>query len=466
VACGDEDSDEPDVADQADAGDDMDAGADNNGEAPNRSGLGQGAWVIEGYSYQAHVQGDVVDLYEVSPLACIHVESFTYQAFLPTLFRDISWDGDVLVGLVRGGLTQHRLAPIEQLDPLCADGGTPTKGDPGYQLDMQFTFDVMWETFEEHYPFFALRGEHWEEAGQEARARIGRGLTEGELFWVIADVLETLQDGHVSLSSPVADFDGDKMPFQVLLEQEYEEQGEVYFDDFLVRELVAYLVAAEPLMAEPMRGQLGEVQWAHVDQDIGYLRMIDFEPEDEQERVALFEAALAELSDTETLVVDLRLNFGGEDSLSLDMLSRLATEVTPALRKAAFYQGTYLEEQSVSIEPLPEGPLYQGDVVILVSANTVSAAEVFTLAARELPSVTVVGQPTNGIFSDIFERTLPNGWKLGLSKERYLSPGGENFEAVGIPPDVALEAQVFAREDREAGLDASLQEAIEVVRGL
>lgn len=447
------------------AGDDM--GEEGDADLPGDSvdSLPEGVWSVVGYGYTFHVQGERADIFETSGLSCLLVQSLPSQALLPALFTEVTWEGPELVARVAGSVGLYRLAQEDQLNPLCEQGGTPALGDPGYQFDPVFTFDVMWQIFEDNYPFFAERGVDWEAVRTELRPQISADSSQEALFELFTQALGRLHDGHVSLTTEDGFFDSGPLPLLTQAQQEFEAQGGGgSLDDYVLQELLRYLGAVEPLLAEAPRGELGELTWAHVDSEIGYMRMLDFAPAQEAARLAMFDQALSDLSDTDTLLVDLRVNTGGEDSLSFSMLSRFAPARTLALTKAAFFQGDLLPESSAFIEPLPQGPTYTGQVVILVSDNTVSAAEVFALAGRELERVVILGQPSQGILSDVFSRTLPNGWELGLSHELYLSPSGESFEALGIPPDVPLQAPPFSLADREAGRDSGLEEAIALVR--
>lgn len=85
------------------------------------------------------------------------------------------------------------------------------------------------------------------------------------------------------------------------------------------------------------------------------------------------------------------------------------------------------------------------------------------MAMRELPTVELRGEPTSGELSDILSRNLPNGWVIGLTHERYLTPDGELFEMIRIPPDEQLEGEAFSRENRLAGEDPWLDAAIDAL---
>jgi carboxyl-terminal processing protease len=74
----------------------------------------------------------------------------------------------------------------------------------------------------------------------------------------------------------------------------------------------------------------------------------------------------------------------------------------------------------------------------VTSDMTVSAGEVLTLALRALPQVTHAGEATRGAFSDVLEKTLPNGWIVELSNEVYTDNQGIVWEGRGITPEHAF----------------------------
>jgi len=77
------------------------------------------------------------------------------------------------------------------------------------------------------------------------------------------------------------------------------------------------------------------------------------------------------------------------------------------------------------------------------------------------PHVIRVGANTQGVFSHVLVRRLPNGWKFGLPNEIYLTKDGETFDGVGVPPDISV--PIFAAEDLGSGRDAALEKALELL---
>ena len=104
---------------------------------------------------------------------------------------------------------------------------------------------------------------------------------------------------------------------------------------------------------------------------------------------------------------------------------------------------------------------YFGDIVLLTDKNTLSAAEIFTLALmNRTPQVIRIGDRTRGAFSDILPRKLPNGWLFGLSNEQYADEAGTVYEVTGIPPHIAVDMPTFLNA-LNVGKDITLERAIE-----
>ncbi len=101
-------------------------------------------------------------------------------------------------------------------------------------------------------------------------------------------------------------------------------------------------------------------------------------------------------------------------------------------------------------------------MVELIGVQSISAAETFTqaLLKRPLP-VTRVGETTQGVFSDVLSRQLPNGWHFGLPNERFVTDG-KNYDVVGIAPDIAVES--FTPAALATGNDAGVVKALEILR--
>jgi C-terminal processing protease CtpA/Prc len=181
------------------------------------------------------------------------------------------------------------------------------------------------------------------------------------------------------------------------------------------------------------------------------------------------EAALDEIfsdPDLRGLVIDVRLNFGGDDPYGLAIASRLATReylaYTKYARADAVNRKLWTPGDPSVVRPSVRAS-FRGPVVELIGPLTISAGETFTQALMgRTPHVTRIGENTQGVFSDVLSRKLPNGWGFGLPNEVFRTKQGTSFDGVGIPPDIAV--PVFADADVAGEKDPVMMKALDVLR--
>ena len=161
----------------------------------------------------------------------------------------------------------------------------------------------------------------------------------------------------------------------------------------------------------------------------------------------------------------MRKNFGGSDILSLALASRLTEEDYLAYAKVARLdpddpdRRTPPQERYVRVSSRPG---FHGPVVQLIGPYTVSAGETLTQALMgRKPHIQRIGENTQGVFSDVLNRRLPNGWRFGLPNELFLTSEGTSFDGPGIPPDEWV--PVFRTDDLDGGNDPALERAIEIL---
>ena len=117
--------------------------------------------------------------------------------------------------------------------------------------------------------------------------------------------------------------------------------------------------------------ETGSVAWGHLDADTGYLIMVAFEgisgedgdPVDDLAALrAALDASIADLSDVDRLVVDMRFNAGGYEDLAAVAAGYFVDEATPGYRKWAHAQPDAFV-QAVVIEP--EAAFFDGAVAVV-----------------------------------------------------------------------------------------------------
>ena len=436
------------------------------GEAETAANDLTGLWRSRAYGIVAQVTPDDVVLIEHTPVSCLRVGKYAPARFLSDFearpnYREKTFkmrhDGTLST------ITFEALDP-EGFDRLCPQGLTPRSNDP------ELNFEVLWHTFDEHYAFFSERKVDWDAVYTEFRPQISRKTTKKKLRRIFREILQRLGDAHVTLQ-----IDGDdvvwvdsRLADRLLAECRKRRGRKCKFDDYLDERKKSFekTLRSRYFDDEFKTAFKGEVIWGQIGKSTGYFRIDSMaglvrgnhsSNDDLTALQAILDDVLEDLGDLPNMIVDVRLNGGGHDAVALAIASRFTDARRIFGSKSAFDKGRRTTQQDLVLEPA-DGRRYSGRVAVLTSSETASAAEVFVLAMRPLPQVTLVGEATMGIFSDELYRKLPNGWEVSLSNEIYRASDGALFEATGVPPDVF--APFLSLEDQQDGVDSVIEAAI------
>ncbi len=430
-----------------------------------------GLWQSQGYGLVAEITPDKARLIERTPVSCLLSGEYDSDGLPADLA--LRQNGETRIFEVRNDGT---LAPITFVsaddggfDRVCPTGLTRPTDDP------VLNFEVLWQTFDQHYAFFPERNVDWQAIYAEFRPRVGEGSTRRELGHVLDEMLERLGDAHVALYIDDQDVVSVASPLSSRLVAACRDrlEGDCNPDAYLKKQYALY---QKVLKNDYLNGRLehaldAQVMWGAIEGSTAYFRVdsmsdLDYWAHTSADDLAALEPVLnemlADVGHLPGMIVDVRLNGGGHDAVALAIASRFADRTRVFGSKRPHDKGGETTRHDLVLSPA-RGPRYQGPVVVLVSAETASAAEIFALAMRSLPQVTLVGEPTNGIFSDELYRSLPNGWLVSLSNEIYAGPDGEVFEAVGIPPDVVT--PFLSVDDLQNGVDGGIDAAIAILKG-
>jgi C-terminal peptidase prc len=186
---------------------------------------------------------------------------------------------------------------------------------------------------------------------------------------------------------------------------------------------------------------------------VGYIELDDFTDGDQayndvKQALQEFEAA----GNVNSWVFDLRYNSGGSE----ETLSRIASLFVPQgslLVSETEQDGTVSQVVSRGT-PVPD----QKSMVILVSEDTASAAEIFAQAMKSLGRVTLVGQTTSGCVNGGLPLGLIDGSGAFVSTIDVRSgPNKIALENVGVTPDETVDMTL---QDVQAGRDPQLDAAV------
>nr|WP_055508711.1 S41 family peptidase [Nonomuraea pusilla] len=422
-----------------------------------------GFWRSDGYGMVASIKDGVLRLYDVTAISCLpHGEPVEQIGRGPGGAATFGQEGQPYATLTprtrdraraafTGDVATKDLHRVPALPPRCAQ---PARRDP------VTTFDVFWRNFQENYLDFAAKGVDWKAQRDRYRPKVNSRTTDEQLFTVLSDMIRPLGDAHTGIMA------GEKRQFMGI------RPGTRLPLEGALKKKIDKSVAAN--LGVPMRewgaGQLG---YADLPDGLGYLRITGFGGyAGETATLAADQAALDRVLDTvftpdrvrrlRGLVIDVRFNSGGYDLLGLQVAARLTEKpylaYTKRARDDAGGPSGYTPTRPVKVRPA-SGTVYDGPIALLTSDMTVSAGETFTMAlAGRTPEPTRIGSHTQGAFSDILARVLPNGWQFGLSNEDYRTPSGKTYEGVGLPPHIRT--PVFTDDELAAGRDSALERAV------
>ena len=439
-----------------------------------------GLWLTDGYGELIDFQGDKLRTYQTTTLSCIASENATRKpntgAANEMVFANDDDTFRILPGTSADTRWFHEDGSVSNI--LLRRTGPPPKPCSQPLADTPVTnYQVFWETFAEQYPFFALRHMDWLAVDKKLRPQVTLDTKPDELFRILSEMIDPLHDAHTFINAksiqkrfhgfrPAADPMQKKNAARIteIIETKYVGGG---LRDFCNKQLQFGLLRSsqDATLSDSQRNGRTEV--------IGYLRIHSFSQYSNDrefvKQLDALEAALDEVFKDSSkwigLVIDVRINGGGSDVFGISIASRLATHEYLAYSKVARNDihdpGHRTPPQPVMVH-VSQRPGFRGPVVLLTSADSVSAAETFTMAllGRD-PHVVRVGANTQGVFSDVLGRKLPNGWTFGLPNEIYLTKDGNAFDGTGVAPDI--EVPIFPTEDLANGRDSALEKALELL---
>lgn len=306
-------------------------------------------------------------------------------------------------------------------------------------------FDRVWLEFDRHYSLFETRGVDWRSLGDHYRP-LALG-SDSALQGALCQMLDTLRDLHVTLYWP-----GGACGRATRRTDAY---------DPIAITGPSYL-ASTFTVSNSLRLNSGIFAPDRVTgRTVGYLGITSFT---DDRLPAEVDSALAFMHDATAIVIDLRLNGGGNTSLAEAIAGRFVDK-DEVYVLAWFRSGPAHTDFSAPIAKRV-GPLgarhFSGPVALVINRTVGSAAEDFVMAMMTRDNVTLVGDTTSGTATNPLWRDLPNGWAFRLSQSIEYTPGGfAPSVAGGIPP------MIFARTTRADSLqriDAPIDSALAALR--
>lgn len=166
-------------------------------------------------------------------------------------------------------------------------------------------------------------------------------------------------------------------------------------------------------------------------------------------------SAIESMREAPGIIIDLRGNTGGDDSVGIEMASMFFNKekTLMMIRTRRTDRGDYKTKGS-------KDP-FTGKVVILVDEYSRSASEEFSAGMQESGRAVVIGKTSAGADMDGALEKLPDGSILFYAQGQPRTPKGYIVEGHGVKPDIEIG---LTRKELLAGKDAQLEAAIEYIK--
>lgn len=423
-----------------------------NAEANTASQI-DGVWQSQSYSRVLEISDGRYRVLETTGISCLEASTGPLSDF--TLRHDaVNQTLSILEGY-----DDYRHRRIARLPATCRAPKTS-----GASTDPLRNFDVFAQTVEENFAYFDLTEANWQSLRRETRAGLSSTSGPAELLSAMERVLEVLGDNHGEVIVPDGAIPQDTSAEAVDAGEAAGNTPKEY-GDFEIARLVA-----EHHLQTDMTKASRLIKWGQLSGSTGYLQinimtlyarfpeladriaqvglmkvyLEQIEVMSSAERLereiagiaSVMDRAMEDLARFDRIVLDLRFNGGGFDEIGLEALKRFNDQPRYIASKIACTDRGCTRPLAIQLGAAAQP--YTRPVLLLVSPQTGSAAEMFTLSAQALPNVTLAGGATMGALSDALERRLPNGWSFTISNEVYFDTQLRSFESKGVPVAIEL----------------------------
>ena len=185
-----------------------------------------------------------------------------------------------------------------------------------------------------------------------------------------------------------------------------------------------------------------------LDGNVGYLDLGGFAPGAAARETAA--AAMAFLSNTDAVIVDLRRCPGGAGDM-VDFLSSYFFGPEPRVLMKMYFRPTDSSVEDRTVANIPGRRMTTTDLYVLTSPATGSACEAFSYSLQQYGRAKIVGEPTAGAGYANSLEMIGAGFVLSVSVGRPEHPrSGKGWEGVGVQPDIpapAASALAFAHAE-------------------
>ncbi len=204
------------------------------------------------------------------------------------------------------------------------------------------------------------------------------------------------------------------------------------------------------------------VHTATTDDRLGYV-LIGTLSADRRKELGEVPGFLREMKDCRGLIIDLRVNGGGDETLAWPIAAWFVQGdaiYSKNLIRDAKAPGGFSGPFDRVIRGNAAPDRYDGPVAVLIGPAVMSSAESFVLMLKQAEQAVLIGAPTRGSSGNPKPHELPNGVTVFVPSWQDMLPDGQVLEGRGVRPDM----EVFAKPADFKDGDPVLERALAVLR--
>ncbi len=408
-----------------------------------------GVWQSIGDGYILEATADKIKLYNYTDFAC-YPETDDYQTSLLNSSALFAFTHDTLCTYLHD--FGNKSAYLQSGRRYVKRSGLPKNCSfltQSQQNDPEFIFDVFWHTLKENYAFEKERNLNWVEIYKAYKPKVSKQTSKEDLLKMMGEIIKLTKDHHTKIIYQGKTLQYTKVPSASLLYENFSKQDTLKDFDTYVN--LFFKSNYEGISKDLLKGKgkkvaNGKIEWGHLTADVGYIHvhsLTGFAAKELSRKQHLdtlnscMEQIMRAFGDKKAIVVDVSFNYGGYDAAALTIAGYFTDKPVHVYDKYTYHKGTFNKDGKVYVSPAGKYNFVK-PVYVLTTDISRSAAESFAMQMKALPNVTLVGAPTLGILSDMLGKSIGEFY-LTLSNEKYLTPDGQSYEAIGVPVEEPLE---------------------------
>jgi carboxyl-terminal processing protease len=196
------------------------------------------------------------------------------------------------------------------------------------------------------------------------------------------------------------------------------------------------------------------------DKDIAYIKVNQFG----EDTAGLMRDALTSDQNSKGIIIDLRNNPGGYLQSAVDITGMLIPQQSSSDNQFLKDRVAVRERDRTGKENLDKSTspaiVPTTKIIVLVNANSASAAEILSGALKDYGRATLLGTKTFGKGSAQTLTPLSNGGSIKITGEKWFTPLGTSIDHQGITPDVIVELPQDVQPSTD---DAQVQKALQLL---